>query len=147
MGHSFVAWAADRLRVQKGAGAQGLKIWKPFGLHVKDQDGQLVKVDDPRLIAIWEAAGELKLPVLIHVADPVAFFDPIDATNERWEELGAHPAGADPGRGATRGIKERGVDLAHRGVGFLEQLLLGRRDHFLEKIRDSFPVIFGTDLA
>jgi predicted TIM-barrel fold metal-dependent hydrolase len=29
--------------------------------------------------------------VLIHVADPVAFFDPIDETNERWEELGAHP--------------------------------------------------------
>jgi predicted TIM-barrel fold metal-dependent hydrolase len=29
--------------------------------------------------------------VLIHVADPVAFFDPIDATNERWEEIGAHP--------------------------------------------------------
>jgi predicted TIM-barrel fold metal-dependent hydrolase len=25
------------------------------------------------------------------VADPVAFFDPIDETNERWEELGAHP--------------------------------------------------------
>jgi len=25
------------------------------------------------------------------VADPVAFFDPLDATNERWEELHAHP--------------------------------------------------------
>ncbi|HEX5688723.1 MAG TPA: amidohydrolase family protein, partial [Roseiflexaceae bacterium] len=25
------------------------------------------------------------------VADPVAFFDPLDATNERWEELQAHP--------------------------------------------------------
>ena len=29
--------------------------------------------------------------MLIHVADPVAFFDPIDETNERWEEIGAHP--------------------------------------------------------
>jgi predicted TIM-barrel fold metal-dependent hydrolase len=27
---------------------------------------------------------------LIHVADPVAFFDPIDNTNERIEELGNH---------------------------------------------------------
>ena len=35
--------------VQKEAGAQGLKIWKPFGLHVKDHQGQLVKVDDVRL--------------------------------------------------------------------------------------------------
>lgn len=28
---------------------------------------------------------------MIHVADPVAFFDPLDAENERWEELRAHP--------------------------------------------------------
>jgi predicted TIM-barrel fold metal-dependent hydrolase len=91
MGDGFPRWAAERLKVQKEAGAQGLKIWKPFGLHVKDHKGQLVKVDDARLIPIWETAGELTLPVLIHVADPVAFFDPIDETNERWEEIGAHP--------------------------------------------------------
>ena len=91
MGDGFVEWAAGRLKVQKEAGAQGLKIWKPFGLHVKDDKGALVKVDDERLIPIWETAGELGLPVLIHVADPVAFFDPIDETNERWEEIGAHP--------------------------------------------------------
>jgi len=91
MGDGFPDWAAGRLRAQKAAGAQGLKIWKPFGLHVKDQHGQLVKVDDARLSPIWETAGELGLPVLIHVADPVAFFDPIDKTNERWEELGEHP--------------------------------------------------------
>ncbi len=28
---------------------------------------------------------------MIHVADPPAFFDPMDAANERWEELQAHP--------------------------------------------------------
>jgi predicted TIM-barrel fold metal-dependent hydrolase len=91
MGDAFPEWAAGRLRVQKEAGAQGLKIWKPFGLHVKDHKGQLVKVDDARLIPIWETAGELGLPVLAHVADPVAFFDPIDETNERWEEIGENP--------------------------------------------------------
>jgi len=90
-GDGFADWAAGRLKVQKEAGAQGLKIWKPFGLHVKDDKGQLVKVDDARLIPIWESAGELNLPVLIHVADPVAFFDTIDETNERWEELGENP--------------------------------------------------------
>ncbi len=31
------------------------------------------------------------VPVTIHVADPVAFFEPLDARNERWEELHAHP--------------------------------------------------------
>ncbi len=96
MGDAFPEWAANRLKIQKEAGAQGLKIWKGFGLHVKDQNGQLVKVDDPRLNPIWETAGELGLPVLVHVADPVAFFDPIDETNERWEEIGQHPDWAFP---------------------------------------------------
>ena len=91
MGDAFPAWASARLRVQKERGAEGLKIWKGLGLHVRDQAGKLVDVDDLRLAPIWETAGELGLPVLIHVADPVAFFDPVDGTNERWEELGNHP--------------------------------------------------------
>ncbi|HMA38317.1 MAG TPA: amidohydrolase family protein [Chloroflexia bacterium] len=90
-GDRFGEWAAGRLRVQARWGAQGLKIWKPFGLQVRDQHGALVAVDDPRLAPLWTTAGELGLPVMIHVADPVAFFQPLDATNERWEELAAHP--------------------------------------------------------
>lgn len=90
-GDRFGDWAAERLRIQAARGAQGLKIWKPFGLRVRDHHDKLVSVDDPRLDPVWETAGELKLPVLIHVADPVAFFDPLDAANERWEELHAHP--------------------------------------------------------
>jgi predicted TIM-barrel fold metal-dependent hydrolase len=90
-GDGFPDWAAGRLQAQKKAGAEGVKIWKPFGLQIQDHTGQLVKVDDPRLSPIWQMAGELGLPVLIHVADPVAFFDPINETNERWEELGQHP--------------------------------------------------------
>jgi predicted TIM-barrel fold metal-dependent hydrolase len=90
-GDGFGEWAATRLRAQASRGAQGLKIWKPFGLHVRDQHKQLVAVDDPRLDPLWATAGELGLPVVIHVADPVAFFWPLDHTNERWEELQAHP--------------------------------------------------------
>jgi len=89
-GDHFGEWAANRLRIQAKRGAEGLKIWKPFGLNVRDQHGKLVRIDDNRLDAIWETAGELNLPVLIHVADPVAFFNPLDNTNERWEELQIH---------------------------------------------------------
>jgi predicted TIM-barrel fold metal-dependent hydrolase len=90
-GADFGEWAAARLRAQAALGAEGLKVWKEFGLRVRDQRGVLVAVDDERLAPLWETAAELRLPVLIHVADPVAFFDPLDATNERWEELHAHP--------------------------------------------------------
>ena len=90
-GNAFPEKAAARLRAQAARGAEGLKIWKPFGLTVRDQHGKLVAVDDARLDPIWATAGELGLPTLIHVADPVAFFSPIDATNERWDELTARP--------------------------------------------------------
>ncbi len=95
-GDAFPDWVAGRLAAQAQAGAQGLKIWKPFGLLVRDDHDQLVKVDDPRLSPIWDAAGSLGLPVMIHVADPVAFFDPLDQHNERWEELRLHPDWAFP---------------------------------------------------
>jgi predicted TIM-barrel fold metal-dependent hydrolase len=51
----------------------------------------VVAVDDERLDPFWAAAARLELPVVVHIADPVAFFDPLDARNERWEELHAHP--------------------------------------------------------
>jgi predicted TIM-barrel fold metal-dependent hydrolase len=90
-GNTFPDWAAARLRQQVQWGAQGLKIWKGFGLSVRDPGGDLVSIDDARLDALWGTAAELRLPVLIHVADPVAFFDPLDAHNERWEELQHNP--------------------------------------------------------
>ena len=95
-GDAFPEWAAGRLKIQKERGAEGLKIWKVLGLKVTDPQGRLVDVNDRRLDPIWQTAGELGLPVMIHVADPVAFFDPLDETNERWEELGEHPEWAFP---------------------------------------------------
>ena len=90
-GTQFPEWAAGRLHAQKERGAEGLKIWKPLGLSVLDHKQKLVSVDDSRLDPIWQTAGELGLPVLIHVGDPVAFFKPVDENNERWEELYEHP--------------------------------------------------------
>jgi predicted TIM-barrel fold metal-dependent hydrolase len=60
-------------------------------LKVCDHENCLVRVDDERLDPLWQTAAELKLPVMIHGADPVAFFWPLDEHNERWEELHAHP--------------------------------------------------------
>lgn len=87
---SFGEWAAKQLELQIRRGAQGLKVWKILGLHVKDQRGTLAPINDTRLDPIWAKAAEFRVPVLIHVADPVAFFDPIDASNERYEELHHH---------------------------------------------------------
>lgn len=82
---------ARRLKDSKHRGAIGLKIFKMLGLYYRNPDGSLMAIDDPRWDPIWEACGELQWPVIIHSADPVAFFEPVNETNERWEELSRHP--------------------------------------------------------
>jgi amidohydrolase family protein len=82
---------AASLEASAQAGARGLKVWKDLGLGVRDAAGALLLPDDPRVADVWAAAGQLGLPVLIHTADPIAFFTPADARNERLEELAVHP--------------------------------------------------------
>lgn len=74
-------------------GARGLKILKTLGLYLRENitSGTLVKVDDSRFDPMWDACGQLNLPVAIHISDPVAFFTPTDRFNERYEELNNHP--------------------------------------------------------
>ena len=74
-------------------GARGLKILKTLGLYLRGNitSGELVKIDDPRFDPMWDACGQLNMPVAIHVSDPVAFFTPTDRFNERYEELSNHP--------------------------------------------------------
>lgn len=72
-------------------GARGLKVWKDLGLHLRDDRGGLVMPDDERLEPVWDAVAAAGVPVTIHVADPLAFFQPLDERNERLEELLEHP--------------------------------------------------------
>jgi predicted TIM-barrel fold metal-dependent hydrolase len=74
------------------AGAVGIgEVGKGFGLAVEKPDGTRLRLDDPLLDPVWEAAGRLGLPVFIHTADPAEFFQPLDYHNERWLELALFP--------------------------------------------------------
>jgi predicted TIM-barrel fold metal-dependent hydrolase len=75
------------------SGARGLKILKTLGLYLRESitAGKLVKIDDPRFDPMWDACGQLDMPVAIHISDPIAFFTPTDRFNERYEELTNRP--------------------------------------------------------
>ena len=114
---------AERLRRSVAAGARGLKIWKTLGMSVRDRTGALVAIDDSRLAPLWRAAEELRVPVLIHVADPVAFFQPLDRRNERFDELRRHPEwhrppGASPSHAALVAAFGRVLER-HPGTTFV----------------------------
>jgi predicted TIM-barrel fold metal-dependent hydrolase len=87
----FVRFACEFLERLVERGAAGIKFWKDLGLTVRDGDGRLLRIDDERLAPLFDKAAELRLPVMFHTADPDAFFLPVDAHNERYEELAAHP--------------------------------------------------------
>lgn len=87
----FIAVTLQRLEQLVERGAQGIKFWKDLGLSIRDESGELLRIDDDRLAPIFDKAAELGIPVMFHTADPDAFFQPIDAHNERFEELAAHP--------------------------------------------------------
>ena len=72
-------------------GIKGIKMWKDISLYKKDKYGNPIRTDDPRLSVVYETAAMLNIPILIHIADPVAFFEPLDANNERYEELHENP--------------------------------------------------------
>lgn len=82
---------AANLAASAEAGAAGVKVWKDLGLHVRDGNGELVLPDDQRLEPMWGTVAEAGIPVWWHIADPVAFFDPVDEHNEYLEMLLARP--------------------------------------------------------
>ena len=82
--------AAAQIEADVRTGARGFKVYKGLGLYYRDAERKLFMPDDPRLGALWDKTGELDVPVLIHVGDPVAFFRPLDRYNERWDELLTH---------------------------------------------------------
>jgi predicted TIM-barrel fold metal-dependent hydrolase len=87
----FFARAVERLERLVEHGVCGIKIWKDLGLTLREANGELLRVDDERLAPLFATAAELDVPVMVHVADPDAFFLPTDRFNERYEELAAHP--------------------------------------------------------
>ena len=120
---NFGQTMATFLEDARAKGAAGVKIHKSLGLRIRDQSGQLVPVDDRRLDPIWAKAGALKMPVLIHTADPVAFFQPADGLNERWMQLKRHPDwsfyGSEfPARGNLLAQRDR-VIQRHPGTNFI----------------------------
>lgn len=56
----------------KGKGLVYSQPTKAIGMHP----------DDPRMDPVFEAAGEMGLPVNLHVTDPIWMYEPMDSTND-----------------------------------------------------------------
>jgi predicted TIM-barrel fold metal-dependent hydrolase len=92
VGPGWAEAAVAQLEVDAAAGAVAIgEISKGLGLSYQKADGSRLRIDDPDLDPVWEAAARLELPVFIHTADPSEFFAEFDYTNERWLEQALFP--------------------------------------------------------
>jgi predicted TIM-barrel fold metal-dependent hydrolase len=115
----FIGEFIDTLNQDVERGAKGLKILKELGLRFRDGNGELISCNDPRLDPVWEEAGRLRIPVLIHQADPAGFFEPVTPQNEHYENLKKYPSWsfADPVFPRKPELINRRDDLVKRHPG------------------------------
>ena len=92
-----------------------MKIFKELGLGYRDETGRLVSPDDERWDPIWARAGELGIPVVIHLADPKSFFQPLDRFNEAYLILKQWPGDHHgPEYPSHRELVDAGIGLIRR---------------------------------
>ena len=92
VGPGWAERAVAQLEEDVAAGAVGIgEISKSFGQSIRKADGTRLRIDDPDLDPVWEAAARLGVPVFIHTADPQEFYREFDYHNERWLELALFP--------------------------------------------------------
>jgi uncharacterized protein len=68
--------------VKIGAKGIGELSDKGRGLRFGDQFADGLHLDDSRLDMVLKRAGELNIPINIHVADPIWMYEPMDSTND-----------------------------------------------------------------
>ncbi len=87
----FAEHVTKKLRADLDRGAAMVKVWKDIGLEVKD-GGRHVQIDDGRFRPIWDFLAEEHVPVLAHIAEPRAAWQPLDRKSPHYRYYRDHPA-------------------------------------------------------
>ena len=63
-------------------GAIGVKIWKTFGMEIKDRNGNYVLPDDPKLKPIYRDIAQHDKTLLAHLAEPDLAWEQLDVKKD-----------------------------------------------------------------
>ncbi|MEX0646479.1 MAG: amidohydrolase family protein [Balneolaceae bacterium] len=70
--------ALEQIKTGWEKGAVAVKIWKNFGLELKDQNGNHIMADDPSLEPIYDYLEKHNIPLAAHLGEPKNCWLPID---------------------------------------------------------------------
>ncbi len=92
-------------------GAVAVKIWKDLGMMLKDTDDSFVYCDDERFRPIFDWIESKQIPVVMHIADPLEAWEPLDPSKPNYGYYSQHP---DYHWYGKPGKPSHGEILAHR---------------------------------
>ncbi len=64
-------------------GALAVKVWKEFGMVLKDPGGSFVMIDDPRLDPVFDYIEAQGLTLAAHIGEPVTCWQPVDSMSNQ----------------------------------------------------------------
>jgi predicted TIM-barrel fold metal-dependent hydrolase len=68
----------DYLKTSFEQGAIAVKIWKNIGMELKDKNGKIVMIDDPRFDPVFKFIEQNKIPVIGHLGEPKNCWLPVE---------------------------------------------------------------------
>jgi hypothetical protein len=89
----WLAQTRQRVDTALAAGAVGVKVWKNIGMSLRNADGQLVMIDDPRFAPLFDDFAKRGIRLLGHQGEPHNCWLPLDqmTVNNDREYFKAHP--------------------------------------------------------
>lgn len=81
--HNFNSkdWEEETIAYLKNSFEQGaiaVKVWKNIGMELKDEDGKLVMIDNPRFDPILDLMAEKNITLIGHIGEPKNTWLPLD---------------------------------------------------------------------
>jgi uncharacterized protein len=144
----FIDEFINTLHAHVKLGAKGLKVLKELGLRYRDSSGNIIFCDDERLFPVWEEAAKLKIPVLIHQADPTGFFEPINPENEHFESLTKYPGWSFADSRFPRKqellVKQENLIRKHRNTTFILPHFANMAENiaYVSRLMDENPNVY-----
>ena len=72
-------------------GALACKFWKNIGMEIRKPSGEFLLIDDPLFDPIYEYLTKVSRPALMHIAEPLACWQPLDEKNGHFGYYSKHP--------------------------------------------------------
>jgi len=84
--NSWTQQTTEFIRNAVSHGAKAVKVYKIIGMTLRDQQGKLVMVDDPRLDSLFNFIDSMKLPVVGHLGEPRNCWLPVEKMTVKGDQ-------------------------------------------------------------